>query len=904
MTLSTQDLYLRCRPPQSKEELFWYCKEQLRVICEACKGAGSYFQGQEKITCPWCKGGGSHGFHIARTAVCPGHSAPLDALWDLYAGNARQQMWIATRGGGKTRAVAILEHLKSRFQRFTIQHMGAIEQQSLRCREWLRQQITGLPGIPFTISAETKEPVMMDMGEETLPELSSDAMEKVQFSNGGLIEFLPGTMAQASGPHNEMSVLDEVDEADPEVQQKFSKTPTGPRAIFLMTSTHTYATGTVSRIKRDQPLLPVKTWCVTGETRIATPEGEIPIQDLVGRKNVWVYSLDENAELTLRKAQRIKLTQKQVDTVRVRYFWGRGKSRQESSVTCTPDHKFLLLSGGWKEAQHLQPKDRLFPFYRWKELGNYPGWVVGNSRKLKQAYREHRFVAEQLQRRLVPGEVVHHKDDDHWNNSPTNLKIWTDSKHKSYHQKRFAQDPEREARRIAKLTIVRRQVGAPWMSEENRKRWAARSPEERHRIGKKIATGNLRRRENHRVLSVESAGKADVYCMQVPISELFFANGVAVHNCLFESLAKCEHDCEKAPLPDGTKGHCPLYEEEIVTADGRREIVPLCKGILARKSDGHIPLEQALLVWLSSDPYTRGVELLCRNPELGLGAGRAYWAYSPENVLPFDPVIRPDAVIEWSMDFNPGVGMEMCSIVIQQAPPEYPGEWWVMDEIVLPTSSTPATVAEFLRRYGPPSAHNNFNGGINLPPAQKKTGHPAGIWVYGDATGNARQSTTGDTDYEVVNKLLNGLPDYRCIIQSGDSNPPLIDRLNRTNELLWDAVSQRRTLKVAPRCQRLRDELGRMPLKAGSREKDKSMRIQKLGLSHLGDGLEYWVYLRFPGGVRGAIADLMTLVGRKRDTAGAFMTGGQRASGGASDFLSTGFTATAPWMIGRRDPRG
>ena len=113
-----QDALLRCRAPQTKDELWWYLKLRLRVTCEVCKGAKRYLGPRGEETCEWCDGEGTHGFHVARVAVCPDHVAPLDALWEVYSGLVRTVMWIAVRGGGKTRLDAIVEHLLARFKRF------------------------------------------------------------------------------------------------------------------------------------------------------------------------------------------------------------------------------------------------------------------------------------------------------------------------------------------------------------------------------------------------------------------------------------------------------------------------------------------------------------------------------------------------------------------------------------------------------------------------------------------------------------------------------------------------------------------------------------------------------------------------------------------------------------------
>ena len=46
----------------------------------------------------------------------------------------------------------------------------------------------------------------------------------------------------------------------------------------------------------------------------------------------------------------------------------------------------------------------------------------------------HRVVIEQvLGRKLLPNEIVHHRDGDKWNNDPSNLVVMTQSEHLTLH---------------------------------------------------------------------------------------------------------------------------------------------------------------------------------------------------------------------------------------------------------------------------------------------------------------------------------------------------------------------------------------------------------------------------------------------------------------------------------------
>jgi hypothetical protein len=105
---------------------------------------------------------------------------------------------------------------------------------------------------------------------------------------------------------------------------------------------------------------------------------------------------------------------------------------------------------------------------------------------------------------------------------------------------------------------------------------------------------------------------------------------------------------------------------------------------------------------------------------LNVHAGLVYYAFSRQDHV-VDTFIHPDAPLLWALDFNVD---PMCSVVAQVIG----GTVYVLDEIVLRNSNTLQACEEFLRRF---------------------PGHPRGLVVYGDASGN-NTHTSGDSDYHIV----------------------------------------------------------------------------------------------------------------------------------------------------------
>jgi hypothetical protein len=103
-----------------------------------------------------------------------------------------------------------------------------------------------------------------------------------------------------------------------------------------------------------------------------------------------------------------------------------------------PDHHPML---GKKLSAKAKAKIRLKQKFRaWTTPS--PGRKMKNRRKLARTVME-----EKLGRKLVIGEVVHHKDGDHTNDDPTNLECMSWSEHSRLHLlKDWAPGGKRRAR--------------------------------------------------------------------------------------------------------------------------------------------------------------------------------------------------------------------------------------------------------------------------------------------------------------------------------------------------------------------------------------------------------------------------------------------------------------------------
>lgn len=329
--------------------------------------------------------------------------------------------------------------------------------------------------------------------------------------------------------------------------------------------------------------------------------------------------------------------------------------------------------------------------------------------------------------------------------------------------------------------------------------------------------------------------------------------------CIWECIQRCDYACDDVPLPDGSRGRCPLHTVELVKG-GRKVREELCGGKLARRSDGHVPVTQAINAFLSSTVGGFLVQYCCRRPETATG-NDAYANRGPWTRLPVDPELDPARPLWVFMDFNRN---PMAWGFAQEAPhsTEQRPEYWMLDELVMQNVGTEFACGEVLQRYGP--------GGWMVPEASRALGHHGGVYVVGDRSGHSQQTSATETDYRTVARYFKAFPGFRLLMLPDDANPPRVERLALVNLLLYDPMlavddPMYSIFKVAPRCVEMFRELENVQLMPGTREKDKEA-AKKQGLSHLGDGFEYFAWRLFP---KGRLERLRVAASR---------TGGERAT--------------------------
>jgi hypothetical protein len=193
---------------------------------------------------------------------------------------------------------------------------------------------------------------------------------------------------------------------------------------------------------------------------------------------------------------------------------------------------------------------------------------------------------------------------------------------------------------------------------------------------------------------------------------------------------------------------------------------------------------------------------------LSLHQGRAYQAFD-RNVNVRQMEIDPFLPLLWALDFN----IDPMSSVIVQKKGDIVS---VIDEIVLQRASTQNACEEFHCRY---------------------PFHAAGVIVFGDASGNATQ-TTGKSDYATIREFFLA-HDYRNVrFKVPSSNPSVKERVALMNSRLKAADGESR-LFVDPKCKELIQDFEEVAFKPDSSVIDKDRNPKR---THLSDATGYLVW--------------------------------------------------------------
>lgn len=181
--------------------------------------------------------------------------------------------------------------------------------------------------------------------------------------------------------------------------------------------------------------------CLTGDTEIKLLDGTTKtIKELYENKaeNFYVYSLDKDLNIVAGKADKVVLTKKNAEIIKVTLDNGK-------SFKCTPNHLIMMRDGSYKEAKDLKENESVMPLYFDKHHVHY------GEKKSKHRYESvyvprtgkyeftHRIIASNNSE-IQKGYVVHHKNRNQFDNTPENLQIMSLQEHGKLHGNSYTKE--------------------------------------------------------------------------------------------------------------------------------------------------------------------------------------------------------------------------------------------------------------------------------------------------------------------------------------------------------------------------------------------------------------------------------------------------------------------------------
>lgn len=192
------------------------------------------------------------GVALPRVKVCPDHVSPFDAVAHAYFGTApNYAVWYASRGSGKSLALAVLGLTKAFVRDVDVTILGGSMTQSLNVREHMRK-----------LMAHKNAPVYA---------VEKDQATLIQMHTGRAIKPLPASQTTVRGPHPPLQLLDEVDEMEWDIydasmgqaMEQLNAHGDLVEEYIVASSTWQNPEGTFTRVIENarEKGLPVFTWC-------------------------------------------------------------------------------------------------------------------------------------------------------------------------------------------------------------------------------------------------------------------------------------------------------------------------------------------------------------------------------------------------------------------------------------------------------------------------------------------------------------------------------------------------------------------------------------------------------------------------------------------------------------------
>ena len=198
--------------------------------------------------------------------------------------------------------------------------------------------------------------------------------------------------------------------------------------------------------------------CFTKDTKVKLTDnralsfGELIKEDKEGKKNyTYTYNVGKG-QIEIAQIEQPRLTRREAELVEV-------KLDNDETIKCTPNHRFMLKNGTYKEAKNLKPGESLMPLYARlstpeddPNMADYEMIYQPSNNKWEYA---HRLADEwNLKYEIYPrsaGKVRHHIDFNKLNNNPDNIRRSSWGEHWQVHYEQTAARHKNNPEYVRKL---------------------------------------------------------------------------------------------------------------------------------------------------------------------------------------------------------------------------------------------------------------------------------------------------------------------------------------------------------------------------------------------------------------------------------------------------------------------
>src|SRR3989339_252627 len=184
--------------------------------------------------------------------------------------------------------------------------------------------------------------------------------------------------------------------------------------------------------------------CFAGNVKVALVDGRsLSFEDLVkeekeGKQN-FCYTIKKEGSVGIEKIKNPRITKTDVEVIKI-------VLDNNEEIVCTPDHKFMLRDGSYKQASDLKKEDSLMPFH--KRISKLGGRITIKGYEMvwdqnKTWIFTHMLADEyNLQNGVYnkeQGDARHHIDFNKLNNNPTNILRISKEEHLLLHTENLAE---------------------------------------------------------------------------------------------------------------------------------------------------------------------------------------------------------------------------------------------------------------------------------------------------------------------------------------------------------------------------------------------------------------------------------------------------------------------------------